>query len=231
MSEAPLDIALKKLALLEQEVSTLRKGAREPQFDFNAFRQAFVADPVGTMTKAGIPTEHITRVLVANAMGDQAPPELKALAAMGPQMNAAQALTEKVESLSRQFSDFTSGVQKRGKRESFQALIADKTKYPSLSKVAGANPDLFSEELEAHGGTAEEFAAKLEKMFSVVAPPPASDADAGKQPDQSPQVKPADTTAGGVPHLSTQAAGVLTKEADAKLKAEILKKYESLPTG
>jgi hypothetical protein len=225
MSEA----LIQKLAQLEAEVSAMRKAAREtpaPQFNLDAFRQAFVSDPVGTMTKMGAPVDHITRVLVANAMGDQAPPELKVLASMGPQVNAQHALNSQVEALSRQISTLTEASTKDARRKSFQTLTSDKSKYPNLSKAASADPTLL-EEFESYGGTAEDFATRMENRLKLVAPPapPASEANADDKPDQSTQVTPAGTpNDGGVPPIPKKTAGVFTQEDHAKLRDEIVRK-------
>ena len=234
---------LARLAAMETELAALRKPAPQsppaPAFDVGAF----VRDPVGSMSKMGIPIDHVTRVLVANTMGDQAPPELKVLAAMGPQMSAVHALSSQTEALSRQFSELVSAQKAQGRTESWKALTSDKSKYPHLAKAvtAGvsrhlakavtADPSLFDDELSSHGGTAEELAtrleAKLAKVAAVIAPPPASEANA-VVPAQSQQSAPApvaSTTSGGVPPIPQQPAGTLTPEAQRALREEIIRKY------
>lgn len=223
---------LARMAAMETELAAFRKAAKPtaPAFD----KAAFIRDPQGFMAQHGIPQDHVTRVLVASAMGEQAPPELKVLAAMGPQMSATHALDAKLEALSRQFSELTAAQSTQGKRESWKALISDKTKHPHLAKAVSADPSLFDDELSAHGGTAEELAAsieaKLAKYAAVIAPPPASEANADKSTVQSPQDKPAplaSTTSGGVPPIPQTPNGVLDPAAQAALKDEIIRKYSS----
>lgn len=228
---------MSRLASLEAEVSGYRARAKEPEkpsFDPVAFRSAFVADPVGTMTRMGAPVDHITRVLVANAMGDQAPPELKVLAAMGPQVSATHALDSKVETLSRQLSALVDSQTKKGARESFQALAADKSKYPHLAKAYAADSSLFDEDV-SRGGNAEEIASALETRLKKVASaygvttPTASEVDADPQQDPSTQVKPAlaSTMSGDPPTPPKDKAGLFTQEDHARLRDEIIRKASS----
>lgn len=227
------DVLLQKLAQLEAEVSALRKGAREPQapqFDPNTFLRQLVTDPVGTLTRHNLPVDHVTRVLVANAMGDQAPPELKVLAAMGPQVSAQRALAEQVDALSRRLTDLTS--PKPPSVDSVKALTADKAKYPHLAKALAADPAFFTDAEIAAGGSAEEFAAqaeaRLSKMAAVYAPPPASEANADPN-GQSKQAAPADTpvTSGGVPPIPKPTGASFTQEDHVKLRDEIVRKHTS----
>lgn len=227
---------LARMAAMEAELAGFRKQAAKPTtpaFD----KAAFVRDPLGFMAQHGIPADHVTKVLVANAMGEQAPPELKVLAAMGPQMSHTLTLNEKLETLSRQFSELVSSKQSEGKRESWKALIADKTKYPHLAKAVSADTSLFDDDLSAFGGTAEELAAsieaKLAKYAAVITPPPASEANADnaeKADAQSTQSTPAPlaaTTAGGVPPIPQTPAGPPTPDQQKALRDEIVRKYGS----
>ncbi len=221
---------IQKLAQLEAEVSSMRRSAKQESqgFTLDQIRDAYASDPVGFAKQIGVPVDHVTRVFVANAMGDQAPPELKVLASMGPQVNAARALDSKVEALSRQISTMTESQAKQSKRKSFEALTADKSKYPNLSKAASADPTL-AEEFESYGGTPEEFATRMENRLKLVAPPAptASDANAD-DPDPSTQVTPAGTpNDGGVPPIPKKAEGVFTQEDHQKLRDEIVRKHSS----
>lgn len=220
------------MAKMETELAAFRSAKPAPTFD----TQAFIRDPLGTMTRMGIPVDHVTKVLVANAMGEQAPPELKVLAAMGPQVSATHALDAKLEALSRQFSELTAAQKTQGARDSWKALIADKSKYPHLAKAVSADASLFDDELSAHGGTAEELAAtieaKLAKYAAVIAPPPASEANADTkatdaQSKQSTPAPLATTTSGGVPPIPQTPTGVLTPDAQKTLRDEIVRKYSS----
>lgn len=222
------DDLLRRLATLESELASLRKPAA-PAFDPNQFRQAFINDPVGTLTRMGAPVDHITKVLVANAMGDQAPPELKVLASQGPQLMAHQALEAQVEALSRQLSTMNASSQKAGLRESLKTIGSDKTKYPNLSKAVAADPSLLDEELASHGGTAEELAAKVEarltKMAAIYAPTPPASTEYADDDASSTQGKPAGND--GVPPLQAKQSGPPTSEELARIKAEVLHKYQS----
>jgi uncharacterized phage infection (PIP) family protein YhgE len=227
LSEDQTAKLLSRIAAMESELATLRavKPRTDPPFDPEKFRQAFYADPVGMVTKMGVPVDHVTRVLVANALGDQAPPELKVLAAMGPQMSAVQAASAQVEELSRRLSSYEQKEQSAARAQSVKALISDKTKYPHLAKAFAADPSILD---DLGGENAEEAAAKMEKRFSLVAPPPASveNADASGQSTQS---KPATVGAlsGEVPPLPQPKSGVLTQDEDRKLRDEIVRKYSS----
>jgi len=219
---------------MEKELATLRSTKPEKQFDVNAFRNQFTQDPVGSLTKMGMSVDYVTKVLVANAMGDSAPAELRGLVQMGPVLSAQGALESRLEQLSRQVSSIVETGTKNSIREGFRALTGDKTKYPNLAKAAAADSALFDTELEAHRGTAEEFATQVEARLAKLAaslgvPPPASEGNAD-QPDQSTQVKPAATTAalsGSPPPLPVQKDGVFSKEDHTKLRDEIVRKYPS----
>jgi len=229
---------LARLAAMESELATLRAAPKKQNngnavndFDPAAFARQLMADPVGTFQRMGVSTDHVTRVLVANAMGDQAPPELKVLAAMGPQVSAQHALDSKVEALSRQLSTLVDSQTKGVARESFKALASDKSKYPHLAKAYAADPSLFDEDLA--GGDAAEIAQKLEARLAKTAAafgvktetPPASEANAEAQTTQSTQSRPALETGSTPPPLPQTKPGVFTQEEDQRLKAEILRKY------
>lgn len=224
---------LARLAQMEQELASLRSPKAAPadpnQINIAMLQQQFVSDPVGTMARLGLPQDHITRVLVASAMGEQAPPELKVLAAMGPQVSAQRALDAKLETLSRRIEDFSS----QGKLERFKALASDKSKHPHLAKAYAADPSLFDEDIAA-GGTAEELATKMEarlsKVAAVYSPPPASDANA-EPVVQSSQDQPAltGTPLQGVPPIPPQQKpGVFTQEDHVRLRDEIVRKFASV---
>lgn len=228
MSEDQTAKLLSRIAAMESELATLRATKPQnstPPFDPERFRQKFIADPVGTMTQMGAPIDHVTRVLVANALGDQAPPELKVLAQLGPQMSAVQANSQQVEELSRRLSAYEAKEQSTARTKSVQALIADKSKYPNLAKALEKDPSILE---DLSGENAEETAAKMEKRFAIVAPPPASVENADPSA-QSTQSKPAtaSTLSGDVPPLPQPKAGVLTAEDDRKLRDEIVRKYSS----
>lgn len=221
------------MAQLEAEVSRSRK--QEPTFDQEAFRRSMTTDPVGMMQRMGIPVDHVNRVLVAHTLGDQAPDGLKALVHMGPQISATQALQSQVEALSRQLSDLTGAQNKKGKRESFKALSADKAKYPGLAKALEKDAALFDEDIETFGGSAEEFASREEarlKRMGFYAAPPASDENADSESDQSKQIQPAIAANlnGEMPPLTKPKQGAFTAEEHERLKQEAIRISSSSQT-
>jgi hypothetical protein len=183
---------LERLAQLEQRLAD-KPAPPAPAFDH--------ADPIGSLSKMGADVQYLTKLLVANAMGEQAPPELRALAHMGPQVAATRALEAKLNDLSRQVTDVVTSSSKKAARESFKAVTSDKSKYPALSKALAADPEFFDEDFERHTGSAEEFATRMEARLAklgLVPTPPASDvnADADEPPSDStlgtPQIEYAD---------------------------------------
>ncbi len=217
-----------RLASLEQEVSRHR-SAPPAGIDPAAMRAGLISDPIGFMTKHGIPIDHVTRVAVAHAMGDNAPPELKVLAQMGPQVSETRELKSQLEQLSRQVSSFVDLGAKNGARESFRTLANDKAKYPHLARAVSADPDLFREELDRHGGTPEELATALEARqakfaaaYGFQADPPPASGESAEATVQSTQGKPA---VGDVPPLKTGGAGIFTPEEHLALRNEIVSKY------
>lgn len=225
-----LDTAIARIAQLEAEVSRARKPEKQaPAFDPAAFARALVADPQGTLSKMGVPTDHVAKVLMANAMGDQAPPEWKVLAQMGPQMSATNALNSTVEQLRQRLDE----AEARVARQSFQALAQDKVKYPHLSKALVADPSLFDSDLSAARGSAEEIAATLEgrlaKVAAIVAPPPASaeNADTAAQSQQSKA-----QTASGIdptppPLPQATSPGAWSEDEHRRVRDEVVRKYTS----
>lgn len=230
-------ILMEKLALMERELSTLRASSKEPKFDQTAFLTGLVNDPMSALKQLGAKNEqleHLQRVFVASAMGDQAPPQLKMLAALGPQISQQHALDAKLEALSRQFSDFMAAQTNRSVGESLKTLAVDKVKYPHLSKAYAANPSLYDAEIAGHKGTAEELATKLETQAAAfakaygVSTPTASD-NAGNEKAQSTQSQPAGAGMDPTPPpISKQNNnGAFTEDDHAKLRDELVRKYSS----
>lgn len=218
---------MQRLATLEKEVQGHRaRTPDQPTFD----RDAFIRDPFSFMQKNGIPTDHVTRVMVATTLGDKAPPELQALAQMGPQYSATQALQAQVEALSRQLQTLTASQTVQGKRESFKALSSEASKYPSLSKVLKADPGFLDRELESFGGSAEEFVKEQEAKYAKLFPPPtASVANADTTTDQSKQVQPAVAALlnGEVPPIPDKPVGLFTATDHEKLRDEVVRKAQA----
>lgn len=232
----PLEKALARIAALEARESS-RPAPSTPNtgIDPQVLARSFAADPVGTMTKLGIPVDHVSRVLVAHALGDQAPPELRMLAQQGPLMSATQALASDLQNVRQRFEAFEERDQKDSRRKSFSALAADKSKYPLLAAAIAKNPELFNSDAESHKGDAAALAESIESRLKVLAPalgvtPPASQVNAETaNADPSTQVKQAQS---GVvdptpPPIPQPKPGVFTPETHTELKERILRKYES----
>jgi hypothetical protein len=223
---------LSRFAALEAEVSNYRSQSRRPAEDpAKLFREEMVRDPHGTMARYGVPADYVTKRLIAKQMIDAGvplPDELQGLAGLGTQLSATSALENKLEQLSRQVSSIVDSGAKASARQSFQALSANKAKYPNLAKAIAADPDLFNEALSAHGGTAEEFAAaeeaRLARVAKVLGAPVTSTAPVTTDV-QSKQDAPA--TAGNLnSEMPPVSAAPQSHDARrAALKAEILKTY------
>ncbi len=187
------------------------------------------SDPIGTHRRVGLTDDHIqhsTRVHVANAMGDQAPHELRMLAAQGPMVSATNTLQSDVQVLRQRLEHYENEGKTKVVRESFKALAADKSKYPHLAKALAANPALLDEQLGKHGGSAEEFANAQEALAALYAPPPVREGNTDDQMPNSQQGKQAqgsglDPTP---PPIAQGKAGVFTPEDHAKLRDEIVRK-------
>lgn len=173
---------LARIAQLESEKASLQKAAAKAGID----PAQLAADPVGTLTKAGVNATDITNLLIAQAMGDKAPQELRVLLKTGQQVNAAQsALASKVDELSQHVNEYRVRDAKAAARKSFIALASDKQKYPTLAAAIERDPSMFDEELS--GGDAAD-ADRLEARYArVVAPKPpaATDSSAANQEGHS----------------------------------------------
>ncbi len=234
---AKLETAIGRISALEGELRSKPKAAEvpaAPAFDIYKFREALTIDPVGTMKAMQMNPEHVEHVrsiLLADKMGDAASPHLKMMAMQGPQMMAAQATADSVANLSRRLDERDKQEQKAAKRESFKTISVDKEKYPNLAKAVSADPALF-EEVDLHGGTAEEFAvsqeAKLKKLVAVLVPSAASVTADNK--DQSTKVVPtplAGALGGDPPAITKSKPGEWTREESRKLRDEIVLKSTS----
>ncbi len=224
-SDDRLEKALARIASLEAEVSRSRSDAKKPAFDPAQFARTFAADPVGTMTKMGVPVDHTTRVLVAHALGDQAPPELKVLAAMGPQVSATAALSSSVEQMRQRLDDY----EAKERRSSLQALATDKQKYPNLSKAIAADPSFF--DAVGKGGSAEDLTA-WEARLSKLAPTPPASTPADTQPAQSTQSQaPVTTTAPSgtdpTPPPIPKPAAAWSEDEHRRIRDEVVRKAAS----
>lgn len=208
------------------------------QFDQQTFAREMTINPVATMSKYGVPVDHVSKLMVAHVMGDQAPPELRALAAMGPQVSAQQALTSELGQLRQRLEQIETRDQQAAVRQSFSTLAVDKTKYPTLAAAYARNPSIFDGDVVGHKGDAAALADSLERRLktlaqAVGAPQPASTANAGQATSQSSQTQqaqgsavtggPVDTTPPPLPSIAKP--GVFTQSDHEVTKARILQKY------
>lgn len=225
--EDKLDKALARIAALESQLSRQPK----PEFDPRQFAQALTSDPVGTMTRMGVPVDYVSKLLVAHTLGDHAPAELRTLAMMGPQVSQMQAIASDLQAVRQRQEAIEERDRKSNLRTSFSGLATDKTKYPLLAAAFGKAPSLFSDEIESYRGNADELAAAIEGRLKVTAEaagytPPASDADADKTQGQSTQAKQAPGAVDQTPPPLSQAKpGVFTQEDHEALKQRIIRKY------
>lgn len=225
-----LSTAMSRIAALES-----RPTAPAPaQFD----TQGFVRDPIGSMRAHNMPVDHIARVMVAHVMGDQAPPELRALAAMGPQVSQQQALTSELGQLRQRLEQIETERQLAAVRQSFSTLAGDKSKYPTLAAAYARNPGAFEADVASYKGDAAALADSLEGKLkalapAVGAPQPASTVNAGQATSQSSQTQqaqgsavtggPVDTTPPPLPSIAKP--GVFTQTDHEALKARIIQKH------
>jgi len=230
-----LATALSRIAALESRQPT---AAPQPQFDATAFARAFTADPIGTMGKFGIPVDHVTRVAVAHALGNEAPEQLRILAQMGPQMSAQQALASELAATRQRLEAIENAGTRQAVKSSFTSLTADKSKYPLLASAIAKNPSLFDSELESHKGDAAALADAIEGRLKSInealghtQPASTGDADsANGQSSQAKQAQPGSVVSGGTtdqtpPPDSQKQPGVFTQAEHEALKERIIRKY------
>jgi len=165
MSETADSTVLAKLAALETELASLRKEKAAPTQPRGIDPAVFARDPYGTMEKHGIPAEHVTKVLVAKALGDQAPQELRTYAATGNLAASQVTQQAELETLRRRLDQ----AERASSLDRAKAIAADKTKYPHLSRALASDPDLIQDEIARSGGTPEEAATAAEARFARAA--------------------------------------------------------------
>lgn len=228
-----LDKALARIAQLEVQVANRPANSTPTQgVDPQQLARAFAADPVGMMSKMGIPVDHVSRVLVAHQLGDAAPPELRVLAQQGPLMSATQALATDIQAVRQRLDTYEERDRKEARRTSFSALATDKTKYPTLAAAYAKHPELFTSDAESFQGDVAALAEATEKRLAALAPalgatPPASPANAETTSGQSSQAKQAHV--GGIdptpPPINGVQPGAFTQSAHEAAKARVLAKH------
>lgn len=233
-ADKALETALARIAALEAKLAAQPTPAPQPQgIDPQALARALTTDPVGTMSSMGVPVDHISRVLVAHALGDAAPPELRMLAQQGPLVSATQALASDLQTVRQRLETYEQRDRQAERRQRFRALTADKTKYPRLAAVMEKNPELFISEVDSYQGDTDGLADELERRLDAAAlalgAPPASEANAeNTSSDQSTQVKQAQS-GGGLdptpPPIPQSQSGVWTQDMHQQAKDRVLRKY------
>lgn len=227
------DALYSKIAVLESELAQLRSQASP-----TAIKQRLISNPQGFYAALQLTPEeklHVQRVTVAEALGDQAPPDMRMYSAMGPAIAQQGQLAATIEQLSRRIDELVVAPRKAEEtRESFKALIANKEQYPFLSAAAAKNPSLIDMKMKGRTGDAAEIAKELEaeaktfaEAYGFTPAQPASDANAENKDAQSNQSKPAPLAGAtiDVPPLPTNYVGPLTPEKDRELQEEISRKY------
>lgn len=183
-----LDAAISRIASLEAELRGKKPSAATASID----PRDLATDPIGALKRAGVPLDHVTKIIVAHAMGDQAPQQLREYAAMSQHTSAAQqALATEIQSLRQRVDTYEARDRKDAARKSLQALVADKQKYPTLSAALERDPSIFDEDI-ASGGDVAEIADKLEtRLARVIGKPaaPAARQDNAEQNGQSNEAK------------------------------------------
>jgi len=229
-----LETAMGRIASLENERT--RAPAQPP--GINAHQ--LLLNPMGTLRGAGYNDEqlgHIRNAAIADFLGPNAPLPMQIAANSGAQLVAAQQASAAVADLSRRFDELSTAQKAKAKREEFKAISQLKDKYPNLSKAISANPDRYAAVLDAHGGTAEEFATaqegQLTELLSALgAPQETAPTGSVNNPDNKDQSKkvvsaPLGSATNVVPPPPSaigEQVGVWNKETYAKTKAAILSK-------
>lgn len=231
-----LETALSRIGSLEGELRG--KKPEVPQgIDPTVLRNQLTLDPIAALRGYNIPDETITHLrtcLIADLLGDAAPQHMKDIARSGKQVIATQASNAAVADLSRRFDELTTGQKNKQKRDEFNAITAMKDKYPNLAKAATAKPELFTDSLVKHGGTAEEFAVAEEARLAEVAAAlgvPTTSVNNVDNKDQSKKVVSAPLASalnGAVPDITQGSKpSSWNQESHNKLRDEIVAKVSS----
>jgi hypothetical protein len=232
-----IEAALARIAAMESELSGYRSKAKEPppkQFDPSAFVKAFIDDPISVMQKMGVPKEHVTKILVADALGKDAPPALQMQRHMGAQINTTTELSQKLDDLSRRLEALSDKDARQGTRESLNKLISDKSKYPHLATALAKDPSFFDDDIASHKGDAEALATTLEArsakyagvLGAKVQPASVEKADQTEPKDQYGKPATVGSTTVDVPPIPQKQQGAWTEDDDRTLRDEMVRKYQ-----
>lgn len=209
------EAALARIAALESQ-----KAAKPEVRGIDPKR--FSADPIAELKAAGISPEHITKILVANALGDEAPADLRTYAMMGPQVSATQTLASELETLRRRIDDYEKRDRQNAVRQSFSALAGDKTKYPFLAAAYAKNPKMFESEISSHEGEVASLVESANERLKAVAEAAGFTLPASSKADESGQSEKtearADTALDNTPPpISQPTPGVFTRADHERL--------------
>jgi hypothetical protein len=135
---------LAKLTDMEAQIAGLKVTAQPPapvptppENPGSTGWEDFHDDPWAAMEKRGMDVSHIARSIVARVMGNDAPPELKAQAAVGGRM--AQLQTQ-VSDLMGQVKSLSSELGKRDYYSQIEAHSPAADSTPATSAMLAANP-------------------------------------------------------------------------------------------
>lgn len=137
----PIEKVLARLADMEAKISEARKPVAEPtRDDRRVDPNHFYLNPTEALRALGVDPLLVTRTMVAQVMGDQASPELRAQVAVGAQFQGVQgelaSLRGELESLRKENASF------RTQNEvNTLASGVDSTQYPALASMEKANPE------------------------------------------------------------------------------------------
>ncbi len=224
---------------METELASLRSASKEPKFDSRKFASEMTRDAKGTMARYGIPHEHVSKVILANAFADAGlpiPAELSGVAAAGPQVALTQELAAELAALRQRVDGHEKVTKSQTVRESMKIIAEDKKKNPRLATAYAADPSLFDDEISKHEGTAAELAEVLEKRLersakALGAPPLAQshvDAnEASTSNEKQGTAQASGSPSGNPPPLSrgSKSKG-FTEEDKAALRDEIVRNAE-----
>jgi len=225
---------LARIADLESTVSESRKQSiyqpptpqeqARPAVDVNQFN----TNPLAAMQQLGIDAENVTRQLVANALGKDAPPEVRAQAAVSGQLaNMQRELAEAKQAL----GALNNELRRRDYSNDLQEYASgvDASKFPSVAAALGRDAKRTQQELmrvvidhaRTPGVTApltpEQAVAQLEKNLSWlgIAPQPSPGA-----PTAAPANPANPTVPAAKPPIPSTLSGAPSKLASSELTWE-----------
>lgn len=175
MDEKQVEMLVTRIATLEKE---LRSKPAAPAVDeaavrskvISEFAHALLTDSVGTLKSMGAKPEQIEVIraqMIADKLGDQAPPQMRFIAQQGPQMMQQTKTEEAIAALSRQVAELAKANSEGPKLSKFDSIIeTEKSKYPNLAEALKADKEAIVGNLKAFGGSAEEFIAAQEAQWA-----------------------------------------------------------------